>query len=141
MRRIAGLSIFFFACALGLAHAAPARLPYYMADAPKMPARVMVDLNGTAWLGKYLTVNRIFIFEADGTLSYKSPVATAKPFKNRGSWKLEGNKLYFEHFITPTKKLMEFRGAVTDGNTIVGEATFPAKGAKEAQTLQRTTPP
>ncbi len=140
MPRIVGLSILWIALALALAHAAPARLPYEPADAPKMPAQVTVDLNGTAWLGKYLAANRTFIFETDGTLSYKSAAKTSKGFKNRGSWKLEGNRLYFEHYINPNQKLMEFRGIIRDANTIVGEATFPVKGTKEQQMLQRAQP-
>ncbi len=104
------------------------------------PAPVMVDLNGSAWLGKYRAANRIFIFEADGTLSYRSAASkVAKAFKNGGSWKLEGDKLHFEHFINPNQKLMEFHGTVKDANTIVGEATFFLKGgAKQEQTLQRS---
>src|SRR5580698_7680165 len=104
MRRIFGLSMVMMAGALGLAHAAPARLPYEPGEAPKMPVKLAVDLTGTAWLGKYMAANRTFIFEADGTLSYQSVTAKGKTgtrFKNRGFWKLEGDKLYFEHYVNP----------------------------------------
>jgi hypothetical protein len=137
MHRLLGLSILWLAGALGLAHAAPVRLPHMPAEPPKMPVKVAVDLNGTAWLGKYGAANRTFIFEADGTVSYKTGAKASKGFKNRGFWKIEGNNLFFEHYLNPNQKLMEFRGVVKDPNTIVGEATFPLKGTKEQQTLQR----
>ena len=73
--------------------------------------RKYVDLNNTAWLGRYNAVARTFIFEADGTLSYRSSTSkVAKGLKNRGFWRLEGNNLFFEHYISPNSKLMEFRG-------------------------------
>lgn len=140
MRSILSLAIIGLVMALGSVAAAPAKLPYEPSDPLPAPAP-KVDLTGTAWVGKYQTVNRTFIFEADGTVSYQSAGAAAakkaKSIKNRGFWKLEGNKLYFEHFINPNQKLMEFRGVVKDGNTIVGETTYLIKGMKEPATLQR----
>jgi hypothetical protein len=124
MRSILGLAVIGILIALGSTDAAPARLLHRPSEPTPPPAPVMLDLNGTTWLGKYMAANRTFIFEADGTLSYKSAAKTAKAFKNRGFWKLEGNKLYFEHYINPNQKLMEFHGVIKDGNTIVGEATF-----------------
>jgi hypothetical protein len=119
---------------------APARPLYEPEEPPKLPASVAIHLNGAAWFGKYNAVNRVFIFEPDGTLSYKATTANAKVFKNRGSWKLVGNQLHFEHYINPNSKLIEFHGTIKDENTIVDEATYPLlKGKKALQTLQRTT--
>jgi hypothetical protein len=135
------LMLTWFMLALGIGHAAPARPLYEPEEPPMLPALVIGGLNGTAWLGKYNTVDRVFIFEPDGTVSYRTTAKTSKVFKERGSWKLEGNILTFEHYINPKTKLMEFRGTVKDANTIVGEATYlPLKGKKAPQTLQRTMP-
>ena len=129
-----------FAFGAGIVFTAPARPLYQPEDPPKLPARaVQVNLAGTAWLGKYSTVNRIFIFEADGTLSYKSTTAKGKAFPNRGSWRVVGDVLEFEHFINPKQKLMQFRGTIKDANTIVGEATMLSNNMKSMQTMQRTT--
>ena len=122
--------------AIGIALAVPAQPLYEPEAPPKAPAVIVVNLNGTAWLGKYVSTNRTFIFEPDGTLSYKS--ATKTVFKNRGQWRLEGNTLHFEHWINPAIKLMEFRGTFKDANTIIGESVTKA-GGKTTQTLQRTT--
>ena len=140
MRSIFGFTLIAILMALGSIYAAPARLLYKPSESPQTPPPpLMVDLNGSAWLGKYMAANRTFIFEPDGTLSYRSAASKiAKGIKNRGSWRLEGNKLYFEHFINPNQKLMEFRGTIKDADTIVGEATYFLKnGAKEEQSLKR----
>jgi hypothetical protein len=139
MRRLLLLAIMWSPLALGIAHAVPARPLYEPPEYPKAPVRMTVDLNGTAWLGKYNAVNRIFVFEADGTLSYKSAAGKGAFFKNRGSWKVDGNNISFEHNVG-AKKVMEFRGVVKDQNTIVGEATYPLTNKKVEQTLERTTP-
>jgi len=99
----------------------------------------VLDLNGTTWQGKYLTSNRIFTFEPDGTLSYKSSPLTKSSIKNRGHWKFDGETLSFEHFLTPKNKIMEFRGKVQDGNAIVGES-ITKTGGKTTQTLISTNP-
>jgi hypothetical protein len=141
MRANLGLAVIGILMAIGSAHAAPARLLYKSSapPPPQMPAPVTVDLNGTAWLGKYISTTRTFIFEPDGTLSYRTATKAAKIYKNRGKWKLEGNKISFEYFTTPANVLMEFNGTVTDANTIVGEATYRLKnGAKEEQIFRRS---
>jgi hypothetical protein len=137
MTRLLACSIGFFVIAIGIAQAVPAR-PLYEPAVPVTPAPLIVNLNGSSWFGKYITINRIFIFEADGTLSYRTTTGKAggKIYKNRGNWKLQGNNLYFDYFTMPGRTLMEFRGIVTDGNTIVGEATYPVTGKKDAQTLK-----
>jgi hypothetical protein len=124
-----------FAFGAGILIAAPARPLYQPEDPPKLPARaVQVNLAGTAWLGKYNTLNRIFIFEADGTLSYKSTTAKGKVFPIRGSWRVVGDVIEFEHFTNPNQIL----GTIKDANTIVGEATFRLNNMKSMQTMQRT---
>lgn len=139
MKRMPFLMLTWFVLALGIGHAAPARPLYEPEAPPKLPAPV-IGLNGTAWLGKYNTIDRVFIFEPDGTVSYRTTAKTAKIFKDRGFWKFDGNILTFEHYINPNSKLMEFHGTVKDANTIVGEATYVLlKGKKALQTLQRTT--
>jgi len=122
---------------MGVALAHPARPLYLPAIAAKAPSpRPAMNLNGTTWQGKYLTSNRFFTFEPDGTLSYKSSPATKNSIKNRGHWRFDGDTLYFEHFMVVNNKLMEFRGKIQDANTIVGES-ITKTGAKTTQTLQR----
>jgi hypothetical protein len=133
------LMLTWFVLALGIGHAAPARPLYEPEEPPKLPALIIGGSNRTAWLGKYNTVDRVFIFEPDGTVSYRTIAKTSKVFKERGFWKLEGNNLTFDHFINPKTKVMEFHGIVKDANTIVGEATYLLLNGKKAlQTLQRT---
>jgi hypothetical protein len=140
MRRMPFLMLTWSVLALGFGHAAPARPLYEPEEPPKLPAPVIGGLNGTAWLGKYNTVDRVFILEPDGTVSYRSTLKTSKVFKERGFWKFEGNILTFEHYVNPKSKLMEFRGTVKDAKTIVGEATYLLLNGKKApQTLRRTT--
>ncbi|MBI2808850.1 MAG: hypothetical protein HYX68_28030 [Planctomycetes bacterium] len=129
------LSMFF----IGATYSAPAR-PVYEPEAPTArPAMAFRNLNGTAWLGKYITTNRTFILEADGTVSYKTTTKTV--FRNRGTWRLDGNTLFFEHWINPKSKLLQFRGTVTDSDTIVGEQTILRTGARINTNLQRTVVP
>ena len=141
MKRTIGCSIVLFALGLGVAQAVPARPLYEPVEyaRPTAAAAISVNLNGSAWLGKYNTVNRIYIFEADGTLSYKSAAAKGNVFKNRGTWKLEGNVLTFEHFVGKNK-VQDFRGIVKDANTIVGDQTLKT-GATSPMTMQRTANP
>ncbi|MSQ93412.1 MAG: hypothetical protein EXR98_02525 [Gemmataceae bacterium] len=138
MNRFFLCSLFLFSLMVGITVAAhPARPLYEPPDPPKPLAPVVVNLAGSAWLGKYAAANRTYIFEADGTLSYKT--ATVTIFKNRGAWRLEGNTIYFEHHIgIKAKKTLEFRGVLKDPNTIVGEQTMVVTGAKTNVTMQRT---
>lgn len=134
------LSIAGFAFAVGIAVAAPAQPRYEPKDPPKAPTAVRVDLAGTAWIGKYGAAVRTFVFEADGTVSYRSGTAAAlkaRVIQKRGFWKLQGNTLYFEHYINPQNKLIEFRGTVTDANTIIGEQIMLQTGQKLNVTMQR----
>jgi hypothetical protein len=137
MTRILACSIAFFVLALGVAHAVPAR-PLYEPAFAVAPPPLIVNLNGSSWLGKYNAVSRVFIFEPDGSLSYSTSTGkgAGKIYKNRGIWRLEGRSLYFENTLKD-RKLMEFRGIVIDGNTIIGEATYPLANTKAEQTLKR----
>ena len=143
MTRILVCSIAFFVLAIGIAHAIPAR-PLYEPLIATAPPAMAVNLNGTSWSGKYNAVNRIFVFEADGTLSYRtaSKAGKTKEYKNRGEWKLEGNSLYFQYYMSPKTMLMEFRGTIQDAYTVVGEATYPnLKIGNQQQTLKRLDGP
>ncbi len=137
MIRIISISALLLALATSVGRGVPA-VPLYT-PAPQAPAvakpGVNLDLRGTAWLGKYSTIARTYIFEPDGTLSYKSTPKFL--YKNRGMWRVEGDTLIFELWSTPANKLMDFRGTVRDANSIVGESTLRG-GPKTAQTLQRT---
>ncbi len=141
MQRLLLFSMSWFVLAISIAHGVPARPLYEPETPPKAPPPpVEADLRGTAWLGKYNAIQRIFIFEADGSLSYKSSTATSAIFKQRGKWWLDGTTLYFEHNVG-AKKVMDFRVIVMDGATIVGESILTTGGAKSQQTLKRTTVP
>lgn len=112
------IAVFLIACT-GLAlHAAPARLPYEPDRLPDPPPS-QLDLRGTYWFGKCYTDNFWIIFEKDGSLSYGY---NQNKFHN-GTWKVEGNNLYFEM----NGKYLEFRGAV-QGSIIQGEAWNIAGG-------------
>src|SRR5262245_35338580 len=102
--------------AFGAADAIPARPSYQ----PSRPPAQLVNLSGSAWLGKIHLQSRIYTFEADGTLTID------RVHKNRGSWKQEGNLISFTSINTKTGQVvMEFRGQITDARTIVGEADYP----------------
>lgn len=138
MHRLLGI-LTCFALTVSIAYAIPARPLYVPDDPPKAPVvRVVPNIAGTAWLGKYSATQRLFVFEADGTVSYRSPASKTNPIKNRGSWRVEGSTLIFDHFITKGNIIMEFRGVIQDPNTIVGESWTKA-GIKTPQTMQRTT--
>jgi hypothetical protein len=128
---------------LNYATAVPARLSYEPEPNPKpapVPVRVVIDLNGTAWLGKYGVADRIYIFEPDGTVSYRTLAAKATIFRNRGTWKLEGNQFSFEHTIGKNK-VLEFRGTITDQNAIDGEMIMVRTNQRSNIILKRTTLP
>jgi hypothetical protein len=139
MRRLSVILVTWSALAISMASANPVR-PLYEPEPPPKPVRpkvFSVDAEGGAWIGKYLTANRTFFFEPDGTISYTASTAkAAKGIKNRGFWKLEGNTIYFDHHMGGKKALMEFRGTFKDQNTIVGEAIY-SNGTRATQTLER----
>ena len=142
MKRVLLSTLVLFGATLGMVQAFPARPLFAPSDPPKAPTPppvLTVNLAGTVWLGKYTAATpRLYVFETDGTVSYRTPTSKGIPIKNRGTWRMEGNTLVFEHWITKGVTTMEFRGVVKDVNTIVGESTSKA-GGKFTQTLQRTT--
>jgi len=83
MKRLLAICVLWSSAALTIAHAVPARPLYEPEPAPKPPAIKVDNLAGTAWLGKYGTLNRTYILEADGSVSYSSTGKTV--FKMRGS--------------------------------------------------------
>jgi hypothetical protein len=89
--------------------AVPARPRY---EPPEPP--ILIDLRGTTWQGKDLTVaNRVYVFESDGTLHY----GKNNPSSLKGSWKLDGNEVYFEM----NNRFREFKGII-QGDTMTGES-------------------
>ena len=137
MQRVCGMVLAWSVLAVGLASAVPARPLYVPEPAPKQPEpRPLINLGGTTWLGKYTVADRIYTFEVDGTVSYKSSPATKVSIKNRGNWKFDGVQFYFDHHIG-TNKLIEFRGVLQDGNTIVGEQTILKTGVKSPVVMKR----
>jgi hypothetical protein len=106
-------SLFLLAClvfALGVAQGVPAR-PRYEPIEP--PSRAPLALAGTHWFGKCYVDNFWIIFEPNGTITNGYNMNKW----NNGTWKLEGNNLYFEM----NNKYLQFRGTVT-GNIIHGKA-------------------
>jgi hypothetical protein len=98
--------------ALGVANAAPARLPHQPEKPPELPP-AHIEFSGTRWFGRCYQDQMWIVFEKDGTLTYGY---NANVFKN-GSWNLQGTSLYFEM----NNKYLEFRGSV-QGNVLQGEA-------------------
>lgn len=140
MQRFFLVTLASFAVAVGVAVSAPARPLYEPPPVPKPPPpRQMVNLNGTAWQGKYGVANRVYIFEPDGTISYKSSPLVKAGIKNRGIWRLEGDMLYFDHNIGAAK-MLEFRGKVQGPDSIVGEQVMVKTGVKSQVTMQRCMP-
>jgi hypothetical protein len=131
MRRNHFLALLVFAVTISGALGHPARPLYVPAPAAKAPPpRLIADLRGTAWKGKYLTANRIFTFESDGTLSFKQSPKT-KDTKKMGVWNFDGETLYFEYLNKSGNKLMEFRGKLRDPNTLFGESITKKDGKSE----------
>jgi hypothetical protein len=125
--------------ASSLALAVPARPLYQPPPAVKTPARPTVNLNGTTWQGTYLDAIRVFIFEPDGTISYKASAKTKVINRKCGTWKFDGETLTFEHYHNLKNVLMEYRGKLQDAKTIVGESTT-RKGGRSLEILTLVNP-
>jgi hypothetical protein len=108
MRRMFALEFVWAVLAVCSADAVPAR----QAHAPPAPSKkAALDLRGTVWDGAPIHEDRMIVFEPDGGLTYGLG-------KNRGgSWRLEGNTVYFEL----NNAFRMFRGTV-QGNFIQGES-------------------
>jgi hypothetical protein len=113
--------------------AAPVR-PLYEAPEPPTP-HTIGSLAGTYWFGKCYTDNFWIIFEEQGTINWGYGSLDAKKAGSTGTWRLQGNEVYFEF----NKKTLEFRGT-TDGQTIKG-MTFNDSGARYPTYLKITPRP
>ncbi|MSQ93410.1 MAG: hypothetical protein EXR98_02515 [Gemmataceae bacterium] len=120
--------------AFGIAAAAhPARPLYEPPDPPK--AAPPFTMAGTYWFGKCYADNFWMIFEEQGTINWGYGQLDVKKAGSTGTWKLEGNHLYFEF----NKKTLEFRGT-TDGQVIEG-STFNNSGSNYKTYLRHTARP
>jgi hypothetical protein len=88
--------------------AAPAR-PLHVAPEPPVP-HAGFDLRDTFWTGAD-SADRNIYFHPDGTLGYH------RGQKTFGSWKLEGDTVYFEF----NNRYREFRGRI-QGNIMRGDS-------------------
>src|SRR2546430_2530509 len=93
MKRVHVLSITCIVAAVSIAHAVPAR-PLY--EPPDPPTPVVFTLGGTHWFGTCYAENFWIIFEKQGTINWGYGQLDAKKAGSNGTWKLEGNNLYFE---------------------------------------------
>jgi len=139
MKRAVALLVAWFIAAGSIAFAVPARPLYQPLSIPKAPARPVVNLSGTSWLGSYLAANRVFIFEPNGTISYKASAKTKVINKKCGTWTFDGETLTFEHYHNQKNVLMEYRGKVQDAKTIFGVSTT-RKDGRSTQILTRVDP-
>lgn len=90
MRRLFALSIVWLAVHIAVADAIPARLPYMPEDPAKAPPPISILAN-TIWRGRLYDENSRIAFLPDGKLTYGEPGGTSP-----GTWKLEGNQLFFQ---------------------------------------------
>ena len=120
MRAIACLCAW-SALGFGVAGAVPARPLYEPPEPPKIAAP---DLRDTAWQGIEAPDRNIY-FHSDGQLSYTRGQA------GFGTWRLEGNVVYFEF----NKCYREFRG-VFQGDVIQGDS-WNIAGKRWMTTLKR----
>ncbi len=111
MQRLLLIILICTLAALPSVHAVPARLPN---DATARPTLDPFDLHGSRWSGSDIESGDWEItFEKDGGITY---TYNGRTFRN-GSWKWQGNALYFE----TNQKYYEFRGMVL-GDVIDGES-------------------
>jgi hypothetical protein len=114
------------ALALGDLQAAPARR--FEPEVQPQPQPPTAPLAGTHWFGKCYADNFWIIFEPSGIITYGY---NGNKWSN-GTWKLEGNNLYFEM----NKRYLEFRGTV-QGDAIQGEA-WNVQGSRWQTHFKRT---
>ncbi len=112
--------------AIPVAHAIPARL--YNDQNPRQ-IHDPFELHGSRWSGSDIDSGDWEItFEKDGTITY---TYNGRTFHN-GTWKWQGNALYFE----TNKKFYEFRGTVL-GDVIDGES-WNVKGVRWHTSMYRS---
>ena len=129
MKRMPLLAFAWYVLVLGALDGAPARPLFEPEAPPSQPATI--SLAGTYWFGKCYVDNFWIIFEPNGTITYGY---TGNKW-NSGSWKLEGNSLYFEM----NKKYLEFRGTI-QGDTIQGES-WNVQGSRWQTFFKRSVAP
>jgi hypothetical protein len=83
----------------------------YAFPVPK-PAKVQ-SVAGTTWFGEGVVADTRYTFNADGSMTYAYNKAT----HTAGSWKQDGDKIYWE----TNNKYCEFEGTLS-GNDITGKA-------------------
>jgi len=101
MRTVAALLV------IALANAAPA------APVPKEILKKPESLEGTTWSGDGVVAPTVYTFNKGGGLTYSYQGAT----HTAGSWKQDGNKIYWES----NNKYCEFDGTFENG-TMTGKA-------------------
>jgi hypothetical protein len=145
MKRIVFILGVWSVLAFSFAIAHPARPLYEPIPIPKPPApKLIPNMAGTTWFGKYNAIDRVYVFEFDGTVSYTTAAAAkAKvkiiPNKGRGNWRMEGTTFFFEHNLG-AGTVMEFRGNFAGPDTIVGEQHMVKTGKKSNVTMKRHLP-
>ncbi len=128
------LLLLLFACAglvLGVAHAAPARLPYEPEKPPELPPAPL-DLRGSTWRGHCFADTGsacTITLEPGGTLTYRDAMPGTWP----GTWRLTGNLLVIE-----INQFSEHRGTVS-GIIVQGDSSNKI-GMRGKFKLQRVLP-
>jgi hypothetical protein len=90
------------------------------APVPKEMKPKAEGLAGTTWRGDGICGPTVYTFEKDGRLTYSYGTSCWR----NGTWKLEGDKLYWE----VNQKYAEFDGTVKDG-VITGKSWNVAGGS------------
>ncbi len=116
------IPLVFTALAVGVLHAAPARLPYVPEKLPAPPQEL--DLRGTTWDSRLKAEDRMFVFHSDGTLHFGGNT-------EKSSWRVEGNTVYVE--INNGYRF--FRGTV-QGDVMEGES-WNIAGSRWTTRLER----
>lgn len=90
------------------------------APVPKELKAKLDDLAGTTWKGQGICGDTVYTFEKDGRLTYSYGTSCWR----NGTWKQEGDKLYWE----VNRKYAEFEGVVK-GGVITGRSWNVAGGS------------
>jgi hypothetical protein len=128
-----GLAIAWLVAVVVCVQAAPRQPRFEPPEPPERPAPI--SLAGTYWYGKCYADNFWLIFEEQGTINWGYGNLDAKKSGSTGTWRLDGNRIYFEF----NKKTLEFEGT-TDGTTLKG-LTFNNSGSRFPTMLKLTPRP